>query len=101
MTLRGLERSLGIEDAAQLRHRDQIGGRKQQRHLAHFLDADAMLAGEAAAQLDACGENFAAGFDRMLHLAGDAFIIEHDRMDVAVAGVKDVSDREAVAFATA
>ena len=62
-----------------------------------FLDADSMLAGQAAAHRDARGENFAAGVDRVRAPApAFAFVIEHDRMDVAVAGVKDVSDREAV-----
>src|ERR1700724_3360429 len=58
-----------------------------------------MLAGEAAAHLDACRQNLAASFDRVPHLAGLALIIQHDRMDVAVARVKDVSDRKTMALA--
>ena len=62
-----------------------------------LLDPDAVLAGQAAAHLDAGVQNFAAGVDRAPHLVGVALVVEHDRMDIAVAGVEDVADREIVA----
>ena len=55
-----------------------------------------MLAGQAAAHLDAGLENLAADFDRAPHLVRVAFVVEHDRMDIAVAGVEDIADREPI-----
>ncbi len=65
---------------AQLGHHAQIVGGKQQRHLADFLDADAMLAGEAPAHLDARFQNVTAGIDRATHLTRYALVVQDDRM---------------------
>src|SRR5579875_2191420 len=45
----GIGAPLWIEHAPQLAHHDQVVGRKDERHLGHFLNADAVLAGQAAA----------------------------------------------------
>src|SRR5262249_56207417 len=50
---------LGIEDGTQPDHREEVVRREEQRHLADLLDADAVLAGDAAAERDAGLENLA------------------------------------------
>ena len=53
-----------------------------------------MLAGQAAAHLDARVQNFAARVDRAADLVGFALVVENDRMDIAVAGVKYIADAQ-------
>ncbi len=42
------------------------------------------------------GQNLVAGSDHPLDLLGIAFVEQQNRVDVAVAGVKDVDDPQAV-----
>ena len=58
-----------------------------------------MFAGHAAAQLDALLQNIVAGRQRATDLVGVALVVEHQRMNVAVAGVKDVRDAQPVFLA--
>ena len=73
-------------------------GENKQRHLRDLLDADAVLAGDAAAERDARLEDLPAGREHALDLVRVALVEEDDRVDVAVAGVEDVADAEAVAL---
>ena len=68
-------------------------------HQVALLDADAVLAGQAAADLDAELQDVGAGRLGLLQLAGVVGVEEDQRVQVAVAGVEDVGDREAVAGA--
>ncbi len=61
-------------------------------HVLDLLDADPVLAGDGAAQLDAGGENLVGGREHPLHLVGVVLVKKEDGVDVAVAGVKDVGD---------
>ena len=63
-----------------------------QRHQLALLDADAVLAGEAAADFDAEAQNVFAcllGFALLVRIVD---VVEDQRMHVAVAGVEDVGD---------
>ena len=55
-----------------------------------------MLAGERAARVDARLENRLREPPRPLGLALDAPVVEHERVEVAVAGVEDVADAQPV-----
>src|SRR5262245_48891479 len=90
---------IGVERGPQAHHHGQIVGGKQARHEVNFLDADAMLAGDAAADRDAFFQDLVAGGEDAPHLLRVALIEEQDRMDVAVAGVKDVGDPQLVMLA--
>ena len=94
----GLRAAPGSKTARSARHRQQVLGREQQRHELDLLDADAVLAGDAAAERDARVEDLVAGGEHALDLVGVALVEEQDRMDVAVAGVEDVGDAELVAL---
>ena len=61
-----------IEHVAQLGHDAKIVGREHQSHLADFFDADSVLAGEAAAHLDARFQDFTARVERATDLIGFA-----------------------------
>ncbi len=65
-------------------------------HQVALLDADAMLAGEHAADLDAEPEDVGAERLGRLDLARDVRVVEDQRVQVAVAGVEDVGDAQAV-----
>src|SRR3546814_10551746 len=58
-----------------------------------------MLAGQHAADLDAELQDVGAEVLRLLQLARLVGVVEDERMQVAVAGVKDVGDAQAVARA--
>ena len=61
-------------------------------HQVALLDADAVLAGEAAADLDAELQDLGAGFLGLLQLARLVDVEEDQRVQVAVAGMEDVGD---------
>mgnify|MGYP003704701163 CR=1 FL=1 len=61
-----------------------------------LLDADTVFAGHTAAEVEAALENVVTGRDGAADLVGVAFVKQHERVDVAVAGMKDVRDAQAV-----
>ena len=65
-------------------------------HQVALLDADAMLAGENAPDLDAELENFGAELFGLLQLTRDIGIIENERMQIAIAGMKHVGDAQPI-----
>lgn len=81
-----------IEDRAQRAHRIEVILGKLLGHEINFLDADAVLARHASTQLHTLVEDrFACG-----HGAPDlirvAFVVEDERMNIPVAGVKNIRD---------
>ena len=62
----------------------------------NFLHADAVLAGDGAADVHAELEDFFGGSQRVLHLVLVAVVEKKDRMHVSVAGVEDVGDDQTV-----
>src|SRR4051794_14658087 len=85
-----------IKRAAQAKHLIKVTRRKQLRHEVNLLDADAVLAGDAAAAGDALVEDFEAGREDFAHLFGIALVEQQHWMNVSVAGMKDVADCDAV-----
>ena len=100
-TLPGLSRPGGIEgafDAHLLREIDLV------EHLAHqiaLFDADAMLAGQHAADRDAKPQNVGAERFGALDVAVVRRVVENERMQIAVAGVKHIGDAQSVLLAPA
>ncbi len=90
----GLSRAGGIEgafDAHLLREIDLV------EHLAHqiaLFDADAMLAGQHAADRDAKPQNIGAERLGPLDVAVVRRVIENQRMQIAVAGMKHIGDAQ-------
>ena len=60
----------GVERVAQGDHRRQVLGGEQLGHELHLLDADAVLAGDAPADVDALVEDLVAGLEDALDLLG-------------------------------
>ena len=77
----------------------QLARAELHRHQVALLHADAVLAGQAAAHLDAQLQDVGAELLRLVE-AVRIVGVEHDqRMQVAVAGVEDVGDLQAVRVA--
>src|SRR5215213_93813 len=84
----------GIEAVLESRHRREVVGGVDQGHVAALLGSDAMLSGEGAADIDAVGDDLFARLEYALGCATDATIKEHQRVQIAITGVKDVGDRK-------
>ena len=69
---------------------------EHRRHQVALLDADAVLAGEHAADLDAQLQDVGAERLGALQLARLVGVVEDQRMQVAVAGMEHVGDAQAV-----
>src|SRR3954465_12328490 len=83
---------VGIEGAAQLLERREIGLVEHLRHVALLVDADAVLAGDRAPRLDAREHDLPGQLLGALRLARCVAVVADERMEVAVAGVEDVAD---------
>src|SRR5262249_14044033 len=81
---------------AELVHEREVGLAEDERHVVHLLEPDAVLAGDGAADLGADLEDLAARLDHARFLAGNAWIVEDVRMQVAVARVEDVAHAKTV-----
>ena len=98
--LAGIEQALGIEGAFQPLLLVEIDLVEHLGHQVALLDADAVLAGQHAADLDAEPQDVGAERLGALQLARLVGVVEDQRMQVAVAGVEDVGDAQAVAAPT-
>src|SRR5690349_9757991 len=94
--LAGIEDAVGIERRLHSVERGELRSAELHAHLLELLDADAVLAGDRAAHLDAELEDAAAELLALLQVAGFRRVVEDARMDVAVARVEDVAHGEAV-----
>src|SRR5215216_4926600 len=93
--LAGIEQALGVERAFEALLRLEVDLREHGRHEIALLHPDAVLAGEHAAHLDAQLEDLGAECFGALQLARLVGVVEDERMQVAVASVKHVSDAQA------
>ena len=93
--LAGIEQALGVEGAFEALLLIEVGLAEHHRHQVALLDAHAMLAGENAADFDAQPEDIGAESLRALQLARLVGVVENQRMQVAVAGMKDIGDTQA------
>ena len=95
-TLPGLSRPLGVERAFEPLLLVEVVLGEHHRHQVALLDADAVLAGQHAADLDAELEDFGAELLGLLQLARLVGVVEDQRMQIAVAGVEHVGDAQPV-----
>src|SRR5262245_29030820 len=70
--------AFGVEGGAQPQHHVQVFGGEQLGHEVDLLDADAVLAGDAAALADALVKNLMAGGEDALDLVWVALVEEHE-----------------------
>ena len=69
------------------------------QHQIPLFDANAMLPGQAAAELDAKLQNLGAAQFGAFELGTVVGVIENERMEITVAGVEDIDHAEAVTAA--
>src|SRR5262249_18571871 len=86
----------GGEGAAEPLHALEIVASEHQRHGARLVGTDAVLPGQRAPGVDARGEDLLSQLACPLGFPGSALVVEDERVQVAVAGVEDVADAEAV-----
>src|SRR6516165_3444720 len=91
-----VEQAVRVERAFQSLLVRQVAFVEHRSHQVALLDADPMLAGQDAADLNAELEDVDAKGLRALDLAGLVGVVKHERVKIAVAGVKDVGHREPV-----
>src|SRR5918994_1814363 len=84
-----------VERAAQPLEHLQVALREHPRHRACLVHADAVLAGERAAGVEARVENRLCELPRLVRLARLG-VVEDERVEVAVARVEDVADAQSV-----
>ena len=95
MTLPGFAIPSRVEGAAQPPEGLEVALGEHLRHRARLVDADAVLAGERAARVEAGAEDRLGQLLGRLGLALRG-VVEYERVQVAVACVEDVADAEAV-----
>src|SRR6266446_9284584 len=94
--LAGVEQALGVERTFEPLLLVEIDLAEHFAHQVALLDADAMFAGQHAAEFDADPQDVGAEGLRPLDLAGPVGIVQDQRVQVAVAGMKHVGDTEVV-----
>src|SRR5690348_10363852 len=88
---------LPIECVAELLHHVQVVIAEHAGHVLLLVDADAVLAGDRTAGVYTVAEDLARRVLRELRLSGNLLVVTNQRMEIAVAGVKHVTDRETTA----
>src|SRR5258708_34658849 len=96
--LAGIEQALRVEGAFQPLLLVEIDLAEHLRHQVALLDADAVFAGEDAAKFDADPKDVRAEGLCPLHLAGLVGIVQDQRMQIAVAGMKHIGDAQIILF---
>src|SRR6185503_13183968 len=97
--LAGIEQMIGIERALHAHLLVEIDLRELLAHQVALLDADAMLAGQHAADPNAEPQDVGAELLGTVQFVGIVGVEQDQRMEVAVAGMEDVHDPEAVRLA--
>ena len=96
MTLPGLARPSGSNAQRSFWKASRSASPNILRHVALLVDADAVLAGDRAAGLDARDDDLAGQLLGALGLALGVAVVADERVQVAVAGVEDVGHAQAV-----
>src|SRR5712671_3456891 len=94
--LAGVEQALGVERAFEPLLLVEIDLAEHFAHQVALLDADAMFAGQHAAEFDADPQDIGAEGFRSLDLAWSVGIVQDQWMQVAVAGMKHIGDAKVV-----
>ena len=96
--LAGIEAHVGIERVLHAMLDLEVRRVELIRHEIALLDADAVLARQHAADVDAELQDLEAERFGSFDLAGDIGVVEDQRMQVTVAGVKNIRDAQPVAL---
>jgi hypothetical protein len=91
----GVERARDVENFAQAGHRREIAFVEHEWKRLALLGSDAVFARDRSAEFDARGEDVVARMRHRFELPGNAAVEEQQRMQVAVARMKDVADLQA------
>src|SRR5262249_51491361 len=94
--LAGVEEPVGIEGAFEPLLLRQLALAEHRAHEVALLDADAVLARKDAAHRDAELQDVAAESLGALELARLVGVVEDERVEIAVAGMKDIGDAEPI-----
>src|SRR5262245_3435035 len=94
--LAGVEQLARVEALLQASHRRQIFGREEQCHIVALLDADTVLAADHSALLDRGLQHRRGRLERPTKLVFVAPVEENQWVQVAVAGVKHICDRQPI-----
>src|SRR5262249_26470395 len=92
--LAGIEQPVRVEGAFEAELMVEVDLVEHRRHEVALFDADAMLAGEHAADLDAIAQDVGAELLGARQLALVVGIVENERMEIAVAGMEDIGDAQ-------
>ena len=98
--LAGIEQVVGIEGAFHAHLLVEVDLGELHAHQVALLDADAVLAGQHAADPHAEPQDIGAEFLGAVQLVGIVGVEQDQRMQVAVAGMEDVDDAQADASST-
>src|SRR5215207_5546130 len=82
--LAGVRAAVGVERAAQVLERREVVGSEHLRHVTHLVDADAVLAGQRAARVEARLEDLPRDLLGLLGLALDLRVVTDEGVQVAV-----------------
>jgi hypothetical protein len=91
-----IEQMVGIESAFDPHLLVEVDLVEHFRHQVALLHPHSVLAGQHAADLDAEPQDVGAETLSLVELAGYVGVVENQRVQVAVAGVKDIGDAEPV-----
>ena len=95
----GVAALVWVENEAEALHRIEIVRVELLRHEIDFLDADAVLAGDASSECDAFVKDVVPGCDGSSDLIRIPLIIENEGMDVPISCMKDVGNTKIVSAA--
>src|SRR5665213_2846437 len=87
---------VGVKDQLRIHLKPQILGTEHEGHEVDLFNADAMLAANTPAELDAAPYDGFARLNHALHNAGNAVIEVEAWMQIAIPGMKNVGDAEVV-----
>src|ERR1700674_4274556 len=87
-----IEATLWVEGAPDPVHRLQVGLVEHLRHERSLVGAHAMLPGDRSAEAQTDAKNIAGDVLSKLLLSRHFGVVQNKRMEIAVAGVKDVGD---------
>src|SRR5688572_16070937 len=96
--LGGIQESARVEDILHLHHDLKIAFAEDKVHELLLLNADAMFAAERSSGIHANFHDVAAHIENLVHLVLTPAVKQDQRMQVAVARVKDVRNRQAIAI---
>jgi hypothetical protein len=85
----------GIQGVVHTAHEGEVRVGEEQGHEFALFHANAVLSGETAANLNAVANDCGGSLEGALVLLRVARIVEHDGVEIAITGVKDVADSKA------